>query len=290
MNRRAFLQSAAAAPLVFGLSDLFAPLDSAACGDLARGAQDAVSPKWWGEALKRMKDTSRYGVVLVAPEAEAERRAFAEAVYAVLESKDADVRELLFETVHICLTPALASKLAAGDGNRVLLDPDGKRVDADVVKTETFDDAKAFVESWRALVHGAKGDRLRASVARIKAGLVVKERAAVEMALDALDVESDAPAAALITLGGCADRIAPWLVMARREAVYAQGRSRVRTVLTAAAEKSGALPYGARMPKFIDVCGHWREMKADENEGTAFECGMGKAGRESRKFIKLLDE
>ncbi len=290
MNRRSFLQSAAATPLVFGLSDLFGSLDAAVCCDLAAGGQDVAAPKWWGDALKRMKDTSRYGVVLVAPEAEADRRSFAEAVYALLESKDAEVRELLFETVHICLTPALASKLSAGDGNRILLDPDGKRVGGDVVTPETFEDAKSFIASWRTLVHGAKGDRLRASVDRIKAGLAEKERADVEMALDVLDAEGDAPAAALITLGGCADRIAPWLVMARSEAIFAQGRTRVRAVLTAAADKAGTLPYGAKMPKFIDVCGHWREMKPDENEGTAFECGMGKAGRASRKFIKLLDE
>jgi len=274
MNRRNFLQSVAAAPAVFGLSDLFAQ-------------DETPAPAWWSEALKRMKDTSRRGIVLVAPEADADRRAFAEAIYAILDSKDADVRETLFEAVHICVTPALAKRLVGGEGNRVLLDSDGKRLEADIVKTETIDDAKAFVVSWRTLLHGAKGDRLRASVDRVRAALAEKERAEVEKALDALDIEGEAPAAAMITLAGCADRVASWLVMARREAVYEAGRSRVRTLIAAALDKSGRLPYGAKMPKFIDACGHWQETEGSED--VAVDCGMGKAGRASRKFIKLLE-
>jgi hypothetical protein len=268
MDRRTFLL---ATPLVFGLRELF--------------AQDAPpkKPAWLDEAFKRMKETARPGLVLVAPAADAERRTFGQEMHDLLESKEPDARELFVEAVVICLAPDVAAKHIDAKGNRIMLDADGKVVASDTVAVD-----ETFVASCREFLHAKDGARLRATVRRVHEGLKDGERAPIESAIDKVDTDGDEPAEALGELKKVADRVAPWLVLARLEAVHKQGRERLRRVLESIAVR--ALPYGTLLPKFVDICGHWREVQTPDEEGAAFECGMAKAGRGSRKFIKFLTE
>ena len=55
-DRRRFLQQAAAIPCVFGLRELLAQEPAAG------------KPEWFQKALQRMKETGRWGVVIVAPD------------------------------------------------------------------------------------------------------------------------------------------------------------------------------------------------------------------------------
>ncbi len=271
MNRRNFLQTAAATPLVFGLDDL-----------LAQDAGDERKPAWLKTALQQMKDLQRDAIVLIAPADERGRRALGEALHALTESKDPDVRELFVEAVFVCMTPELAKKhLPAGDGNRVLLSPDGKRASGDTVDAEAIE--KEFVASMRTLLHGAKNERFPELVARGRAVVDVGK------ALDEIDTDGPEPAEAIRTVRAHAAKIAPWLVFARMDAVHEKGRARLRAVL--AGLPGGQVPYGASLPRFTDICGHWREIEKPEDDiGGAVECGMAKAGRNSRKFLKFLTE
>jgi len=268
MNRRDFILGAAATPLVFGLTDLF--------------AQDApAKPKWLDEAFKRMKETARPGLVLVAPAAAAERRTFGQEMLELIESKDLETRELFVEAVVICLAPEIAARHIDASANRVMLDADGKVVAGDTVAID-----EAFVASCRDFLHGKDGGRLRATVKVVREGL--KDAAKVEAAIEKVDTDGDEPAEAVAELKAVADRVAPWLVLARLEAVHKEGRERLRGVI--ASIKGRDLPYGAVMPKFMSACGHWSEVEDPDKVQPGPACGMAKAGRGSRKFIKFLTE
>ncbi len=294
MNRREFL---AAAPMVFGLRELLAPLAAAACG-----RQDNVKPPaWFTSALARMKQTSRPGLILVAPADEKERRNFGEQLYALVESKDADVREVLLEAVVVCLTPQLAARLVppavreaaadgrveGGEGTRVMLDSDGKRLAADSPGASAFEKPADFVASCRSLLHGPKGERLKDVVACVQKALPARDREEIAAALEAADVEERAGDDSLATLKTRADAIVPWLVQARLTAVFDAGRRRLRSVIEGVVPQ-GALPFGVSVPRFRSGCGGISE--CDEERDVAVKCGMAAAPEHSRKFVKILTE
>ncbi len=279
MNRRTFLALGAGAPAVFGLTEVLA---------FPPGRQDDARPAWYSEALKRMKETGRCGVALVAPEGPGSLLEFGQALLERIEADDADVREMLFETVFICLTAAHAKALLPGEGNRLLLDPDGKRIAGDAVAIETLDDTRKFVDSFRAFVHGERGERLRDSVATLRKGLSATEREEIEKSIDALDTDAAAPEVATVLVSGKAERIASWLVCARLEAVHAQGRDRLRGLIAAAyAKRASRLPFGTRLPKFRSICGHNTEVEEGEDRPGP-PCGMAESSKQGRRFIKVL--
>src|SRR5450631_3731643 len=116
IDRRAFLGSLAATPLVYGLPSVF-------------GQETTDKTPWLAEALKRMAETGRWGVVLVPFENPALRSAQASALYALteLDDEDYETHDLFCHAVFITLPAAVAkAKFPKADGaNRILLDPAG---------------------------------------------------------------------------------------------------------------------------------------------------------------------
>jgi hypothetical protein len=256
MDRRTFLMGA---PMVFGLREMLLGQDS------------PKNPKWFDEALARMKETKRDGVVIVG-----DGRALGEALLALTESKDGDVREIFVETVVVCMTPALAKRHFDTEKTRLLLDAAGKVESKDDVAVETYDDAKKFVESYRVLLHGKDGARLRAAAKRVA-------DATLDEAIDKLDTDGATDEAAMAAVRAKAAGAVPRLVLARLEAVHKEGRERLRTIVDA--QLTRALPYGSVLPRFASSCGEWVEA-----EEQVVKCGMAETPERSRKFLKFLTE
>ncbi len=267
MYRRSFLSILAGSPLVFGLRELLAQ----------EPATDHVDA-----ALKRMKDTRRYGVFLVIPADKESRKRLGEALLARLPTGSKAGRhsyELFCANVFVCLSDARAAKALVGakvEGPgvlRILLDPAGKQVAADRVPLEVVEDPAKFQESFAAFIHGADGRRLRDHAAAIEKAMPEElKRAASRLEGD----PSGLPEAAA-ALKAAADSIAPWLVQKKIEA---EG-SRFEAILwdyyleQSLRDPEPSLPYGVRV-KRIRV------------EDPCPPCGMAAYRPSAYRFLEFL--
>lgn len=217
MIRRDFLTILAGSPFVFGLRELF--------------GQDAPSdsPDWFKAALKRMKETRRYGVLLVIPPGKEAQARLGQGLMArfsqTFQGGNDDI-EIFVANVFICLSEARARQLTGGklegDGtiaegvHRVLLDPEGRRVAADRVDPSVLEDSSKFRESFRKLVAGDDGSRLRNHAREIEKTLPDEILKAVDrISRPPRRVESGQEAeelrGAMDLVKGRIDSIAPWL-------------------------------------------------------------------------------
>lgn len=272
MDRRTFL----ATPLVFGLEDL-----------LAQDEKDPKVAEWWPAALKRMKETDRCGVVLVAPDEERARQQVGLALHRILTDDPAAAHQLFVEAVFVCLTPALADgrvRKAGGKENRILLAPDGKRVAADTMAWPgvrkdgaTVGSLQETVESLRTFLHGEKDERLAEHAARVEKRLPEAARTAIA-SLDAEDFEERAKATTV--LAKHAADLVPFLVLLSTRDASLERRWRagaaVKQVFQAADPRSPGprLPFG---------CAQHRE-HFDPCPG----CGLGSAPEGTRYFLRFL--
>lgn len=278
MDRRTFL----ATPLVFGLSDLF--------------AQENKAPSWLAEALQRMKETGRCGIVLIVPDKKEEQRPLGEALAARIDGPDRATRALLCEAVFLCLPRRLAegAVCAAGDRNtRYLLDPSGKAVDSDTLAPSALESPKAFASSFDLFLHGRDGNRLRERAEAIRKTLPAGVKEAIEQ-LDADEVDIREKASALLLRH--ADRILPLLADLSRNADPVERRGRAADVIEAyflsiPAPKPGPqLPYGCRIPRLVSAgCGSRVELEeGEQEERIAVLCGRGSVSRPSARFLSFL--
>jgi len=163
VDRRAFLSIVAGSPFVFGLRDLL--------------AQDPT-PDHLAAALERMKETRRYGAVLVIPPGRKGQVRLGEAILARLNRPEVEDNEIFCEVVFLCLTEAQAVGIEGGplkgdrsilDGAfRILLDPDGKRVAGDRIDLCVLETRVSFRKSFDEFVHGEDGERLSANAKEIE--------------------------------------------------------------------------------------------------------------------------
>jgi hypothetical protein len=196
MDRRTFLSIAAGSPLLFGLRELLA---------------QETEPDFIARALKRMKETRRWGVFLVIPEAEAARRALGQGLLDQMPTGSKRGRqgfELFTAHVFVCLSADQAGKLGMGlkrgpDGViRLLVNSEGKQIAADRVPLEVFEDSAKFIPSFKTFIHGADGARLRDHAQEIAKSLDEKVKKAAE----------GRSGDDIATLTAAADAIAPWLL------------------------------------------------------------------------------
>lgn len=277
MNRRRFLTQAAAIPALFGLRELF--------------AQEPASgpPAWYVQALERMKSTGRYGVILVVPDPEADRRRLGLTLW-TLANEDHRAGHLLFtEAVFICIPSTVADRLFTPSGERqrrFLLDADGTLLAADAVDTAALDDPDKFVASFATFLHGVSNDRLRARAEAVRKTLGDDVKKAVAQLSSESADEREAAQALLVRH---ADAIAPYLAHEAVVAADVETRGRMGDILarlyaTTREESVGPrLPYGSYMPEFAEACGRLRL-----KEEAMVECGLGRAPLKSRKFIRFL--
>jgi len=262
MDRRFFLKALAAAPCVFGLSELFAQ-------------EAAPSPEWLRVALARMKERKLHGVVLIAPERiEPDQRLMGTALRELLEGDHAEAHELFLGGVFIAMTPSLAAAsgiLKADEkGNRVLLDPEGGRLALDATDLEVFEKPAVFTTSFEPFLFGKDRERLKARAEELEKS-APRELSAAFRDLGSEDIAVRERATGLMK-AHAAD-YHPLFAWKRRIEPDAEVRFRLRSILEnlyQGARKDAfgpRLPYGTRIPKFVEGgCGSMDELPEGEKE------------------------
>jgi hypothetical protein len=266
LTRRDFLAGSAAVPFVFGLRELLSQ-------------EPKTQPGWYAQALLKMKETGRFGVVLVVPYGKAEREKFGATLQALLENASEGPRELFCEAVFVCVTSEIARACVWEPGerqNRFLLAPDGKRVEADTIDADPYEDPAKFLKSFGAFVHGPKGERLRDRALAIRESLGDDVKKALSR-LDAETVEERDEASAILLKK--ADAIVPLLVETRISSKSEEIRARCRGILQKYFEAS-ALP-GPRLP-------FGGELAVVPPRDNCPGCGLVIVRQDARKFLRFL--
>ena len=249
IDRRSFL----AVPLVFGLDRL--PLQ----------AQDPAMPGWYDKALALMKANRRLGLVIVVDPSD---RKIGENLAKVLELRTA--RDIHGQAVVITMIAPLARRLVLqGEEtfNRILLDPDGRRLAADRVGPDAFATADDFLLSFRPFVEGVDGARLR------ERAVETPELRALLADLDAEDPEARQRAAAHV--GERAGRHYPWLLWTSRQPGSPERRARINDGLRQWAEAQRTLPFGATVDR--------------SNADPCPPCGRVVMAPNARTFLRFLE-
>ena len=256
IDRRTFLS---AAPFVFGLDRL------------AVQAQETAIPDWFKAALHRMKDTRRLGVVLVVDPADPN---LGLRLADCLQSPNA--AELLGQAVLITMIRPLARlHVLQGDEavNRILLDPDGRRLAADRVAPGAFADPIQFALSFRPFVEGVDGARLR------ERAVETPELRDLLANLDAEDARTrQAAAAELVRM---TDRHYPFLLWTSRQPGSPERRGRIQHALAGWADDKRRLPFGAEARQPLQM-----QVPAGDPCPT---CGLGAVIESSARFLRFLE-
>jgi hypothetical protein len=260
MDRRTFL----ATPLVFGFRELFAQ------------EADPKVADWFTAALKRMKETDRYGVVLVVPNEERARQSMGLVLNRMLTEDPAAAHQLFAGAVFICMTAPLADGRVRKSGeteNRLLLAPDGKRIAADEMAWTIVGKAALaeMVEGLRKFLHGEKGERLAEHAARIEKRLTDEVRAALR-ALDAEDFEERSKASTVVLKNAAG--MVPYLIRVAATDESLERRWRAGAAVKEIFQTGGKIPFGCSTQlEYFDPCPG---------------CGLARTPEPARHFLRFL--
>ena len=281
MDRRAFLSIVAGSPLIFGLRELLAqqaPADAKAV------------PEWYRAALKRMKETHRYGIVIVLPDDPREREEWGKALIGRYNEHSNYRHEPFGVVVFICLTRRLAKVLLdrdTTDRNVFVLGPDGRTVLRTVEPISSLKDWKPFERAFTELAYGLRDARLKEQAREIEGRVPEATRKAARELLGSKD-----SASAREVLFETADAFLPWIVNLCREA-----ESKLPEV-------DGDPPDPPAL-RWV-VVEHWRRQSLLENDGSlpygiktettpepdpCPPCGMSVVGPgRARKFLSFYEK
>lgn len=288
MDRRAFLAVVAGSPLVFGLRDLFAQ-------DSAR------APEWYRAALARMKERKLHGVVIIAPgRVEPDQLDLGRRLRELLEGDSFEAHEVFLGGVFIVMVPALAEgcglRKADERVDRILLDPEGRKIAAEAGDPKAFESAEAFATSFGGFLHGPAAERLKSRSEALLAAAPDEILGALrDLGAESLETRERASG----ILRAREPEYQPLLAWTRRNSPDPEVRARLKSILeqvysNARKKDFGPrLPYGTRSPLFVEGCGGLIEVPSDVKEGdetnVVVDCGMGRIdGPKIRTFLRFL--
>jgi hypothetical protein len=264
LDRRTFLSQAVAAPLVYGLT---------MAGDDPQAVIRA--------ALARMKETRRWGVVLVPPVGNG-RFQFSQALWALaaFDNEDEEAHLLMCQAIFTALPEEVVRvRFSVPPGTtRVLLSPEGKVLASDAEPLSIVSDPAKFTASFRAFIYGPSNVRLVENARAVESDL----KPDLKSALANLGSSQDEDRInSLMVLAPKVEALAPVLGRLAEAGVTDLERRRARNLLTSyfASLKEDApgtrVPYGCSGPIHWDPC-----------QG----CGMGRIPERSRKFLRFLGD
>ena len=230
-----------------------------------------------------MKQTNRYGIILVVPEIESARQQMGMGLQSLLQKRKPEICELFSGAVFICLPAEVAMARFDLDDRptRILLDPAGKVVEADGFDFIAAGNAGKFVESFRAWLHGSEDSRLLTHAKKIHDTLPQEAKDAIR------SIESDDATArdnAVRLLQDRADTIMAFLIALSRDEKKVDRRDRLRSIIRSHFEGSSASSAGSRLP--FGAVGDTGSFNFDD--GCSF-CGLGNVSTPStRKFLRFL--
>jgi hypothetical protein len=215
MDRRAFLSILAGSPLIFGLRELLAQ-------DAGKPTDAKAVPEWYQAALKRMKETRRYGIVIVLPDDGAERKRLGQALIDRYNEYRSGRHEPFGAVVFICLTRELASSLlkkpmADYAPNILVLDPQGKPVEWSSDDLSQVERPRHFELAFTRYAYGLRERRLSEQAKEIEKSIPEEVRKAAK---DLTQSPTNPKAGELLLEK--ADAIFPWIVNKCREAESVQ--------------------------------------------------------------------
>ena len=267
MNRRSFLEQAAAVPLVFGLTE-----------PVGQDSKDE-EPKWYPTALARMKQTGRWGLGIVL-QPDLVPFVWGQGLWALtaFPDEDVDAHEIFCESVVMILAPEFVRKKFSLEGkiHRILLSPEGKAIASEEMDPTLVRDSMRFAESFRGFLHGPKNERLKERAKAIEAGLPEELKRAGQ-SLESENVDERVAAAA--ALARKAETLTPYLAWLEHEGTPSRRQRAARNLLSSyfaslQQDAAGArLPYGCSGPHHYDPCP---------------SCGMGRRPPRSSMFLKFL--
>jgi hypothetical protein len=312
MDRRNFLRQMAAAPAIFGANALFAQ-------------NPPERPLWLSDAFAWMKNENLRGIVVVVPDPAADRAALGKALWQRLNHGGGAVHALFLQGIFIFVREPLAwahfgRTLQPWD--RLILAPDGTRLQQDRVSLKIFQGQETFESSMapavfgedRALLldraekaWGLAPDNVREALAQLRdEDIFVRKRAAehlstrlylalpclLPLALASADTPERQAARDLVE-----ERYRYFLgIDLNRRGTYEQEELRKLT----GEPPFRQLPYGVALPKRIEGgCGSSVEAppegeampQADRdrlNRTTAMLCGMASMKTPSYSFVTFM--
>lgn len=273
LDRRTFLKTTAAASVVFGVPVL---------GYLAKADEAASDPL--PEALKQAKIDRKLVVAILVPATRA-AVTITQGLAQLLASEDAAVRRIFCEAVFVCLDSNETARhfpKHAADGRALCLDASGKALDQCAFDGEMY--GKKFVTSFRELIHGKDGQRLRDLAKEQRSGLSAADCAGLDKAVGKLGAakfeEREAATKELLAL---APRATAILALAQDQGKDPEANGRIgevfnRLFAAAPSDKPGPrLPFGFVLRpggyRFYDPCP---------------PCGMGMIWPNSRLFLRAI--
>ncbi len=273
MKRRTFLQQLAATPLIFGLGSVFSQ-------------EDGSTPDWYRKALLKMKQTGRYGIVIVVPEDPKKREQAASALYTALLRKPSSI---FCEAVFICLSSKMAKQLVRKPGensNRFLLDPSGKRIYSDRINVTYTLKSRRFSASFERFLHGRNNVRLKRQVAQIE--VPEKIRVALEqLESDRIEERSHAEKILLESM----ETIAPLLALLRTTTSREETRARIDTLMrnhVTILDAESGFPQHKRRPRKLPYGTVLNKRKIYPESDPCGACGMALPSPTSRSFLTFI--
>jgi len=243
-----------------------------------------MPPDPLADALREAKTTNRPVVAILVPQSPT-ALAIAQGLAKLLASTDASVRQVFCEAVFVCLdtdeTIRHFPKLKA-DGRALCLDASGQVLDECAYETELY--GQKFAPSFRKLVHGTDGRRLRDAAQSQTNALTEPDREKLTRSLRELGAKEfrqrETAAKELLALGA---RTTAILALAHEEASDPEVRGRIGEVFSQMFAAAPADKPGPRLPFGFAAHGRWSRFY-DACPG----CGMGMIWPNSRSFLRAL--
>ncbi|GEM_PF-2739424 len=276
INRRDFLKHTAAATVILGFPffSRFADADDA--------------PDFLAEALARMKDERKPGVLILIPKDAGQANVLASVLAHILTPQNGAAHQIFCEAVVACVPTKTAARIEGvkADWTVVCLDASGKVIDGAALPINQCNEK--LIPLATQILHGKDNERLKSAAQSQREKLDDKTFDRVRKAIENLGAQSsrlrELASQELVELAPRAPAILALAAVTTADAeVKARAASIFETIFESAPDDkpSACLPFGAKW--------EGRMVKAQPVD-PCHACGMAVMPDASRKFLRFVTE